>query len=584
MQRPSFPAPLCKKVVVCGNERPVFRQVRLYARIRSMSQASRLPVARAPRLEVLRPVLTRWRWAAVPLGALYLILLAARFRGVVATTNLDADAVSGPVIGEFFGWAGPHAHVVLGTFGWYSTLLFELATKFLPLHRAVWEIAPYLMAMTGVGLAAWSVWQVAGRWAASVTAVALICAAPPTLHLLLSMTQHGPDWFCCALLAAFLVLLERRATRLRGSLLGLLTVVVGTIVGLNAASDLLVAIAGLAPFVLAVLVSFALARSENSVRALKVTLAMLAAAGISWALTDVVMSGLSIGPQPGVHTTKLAAIDQLGHNFRLWWQSIATLGNGDFLNRSVSFTSGLAVVCAAITIVAVVLLPRAAWRELRHRARAKNWPAAPDRLALAVFWCSSAILLSAAFLFSAIPLDIHADRYLVGLIFAAASVIPVLAAGHRGKQAAVVLGTCVFALGAITSMVQGAYTRNTGRYPPTALANQIASVAAAHHLSYGYASYWDAPAITWATKLRLRVFPVSVCDQNSRLCQFDLHTISSWYTGRPGIRSFLLVDPAQPLVRAPTPDLGSATSVYHIGRITMYVYPYDLATKIVPIQ
>ena len=283
------------------------------------------------------------------------------------------------------------------------------------------------------------------------------------------MTQHGPDWFCCALLAAFLVLLERSAARLRGSLLGLLAVVVGMIVGLNAASDLLVAIAGLGPFVLAVLVSFGLARSENSVRALRVTVAMLAAVAISWALTDVVMSGLSIGPQPGVHTTDLAAIDQLGHNFRLWWQSIATLGNGDFLNRSVSFTSGLAVTCAAITIAAVVLLPRAAWRELRHRAGASNWPAAPDRLAFVVFWCSSAILLSAAFLFSAIPVDIHADRYLVGLIFAAAAVIPVLAAGHTGKQAAVVLGTCVFALGAITSMVQGAYTRKHGTLSPDRL-------------------------------------------------------------------------------------------------------------------
>ena len=30
----------------------------------------------------------------------------------------------------------------------------------------------------------------------------------------LSMTQHAPDWFCCGLLAAFVVLLERRAATL----------------------------------------------------------------------------------------------------------------------------------------------------------------------------------------------------------------------------------------------------------------------------------------------------------------------------------------------------------------------------------
>ena len=74
----------------------------------------------------------------------------------------------------------------------------------------MWEIAPYLMALAGAGLTAWSVWQVAGPFAASLTAVLLVCAAPATLHLLLSMTQHAPDWFCLGLLAAFLVLLERR--------------------------------------------------------------------------------------------------------------------------------------------------------------------------------------------------------------------------------------------------------------------------------------------------------------------------------------------------------------------------------------
>ena len=114
---------------------------------------------------MLRSVARSWRWAALPLGVLYLVLLAARFRAVIASTNLDADTVAAPVIGELFGSAGPHAHVVLGTFGWYSTLLYELATKWLPLHRVVWEVSPYVMALTGAALTAWSVWQISGRWA-----------------------------------------------------------------------------------------------------------------------------------------------------------------------------------------------------------------------------------------------------------------------------------------------------------------------------------------------------------------------------------------------------------------------------------
>ena len=108
-------------------------------------------------VEMARGVLGGWRWAALALGVLYLVLLAASLGAVIATTNLDADAVSAPVIGELFGSAGPHASVVLGTFGWYSTLLFELATKWLPAHREVWEVGPFVMAVGGAALVAVSV-------------------------------------------------------------------------------------------------------------------------------------------------------------------------------------------------------------------------------------------------------------------------------------------------------------------------------------------------------------------------------------------------------------------------------------------
>jgi hypothetical protein len=510
----------------------------------------------------------------------YLVLLAAQFRGVITTTNLDADTVSAPVIGELFGSAGPHASVVLGTFGWYGSLLFELATKWLPLHRQVWELAPYAMALAGAALVAWSVWQIAGRWAASLAAVLLICAAPDTLHLLLSMTQHAPDWFCCALLGAFLVLIERRVLSVRPPLLVVITVAVGAIVGINAASDSLVTIAGLVPFVLAVLAGFVAVRGPSSVRAIRVALAMLVIVAISWVITDAVVSSLSVGPEPGLDTTRLATGGQIGTNFRLWWQSVAVLGNGDFLGRNVSFSSALAAGCAVLSITAVVLLPRFGWREFRARVTSTGQVTAPERLTFVVFWSTSAVLLTAAFLLSALPVDIHADRYLVGLVYAAAALIPVLAAGRSLTEAAALLGTCVFALSGVTSMAQRTSTRNTAHFPTPGLARQIAEIAASQHLKYGYAGYWDAAPITWSTRLRVQVYPVSICDQNGHLCRFDLHYISSWYTPREGIRSFLLIDPALPLLTAPTPDLGRPVAIYHVGRITMYVYPYDLAKRL----
>jgi hypothetical protein len=553
-----------------------------------------------------------WRWAALPFGLVYLILLAHQLDAVIRSTNLDADAVSGPVIGELFGAAPAHATIVLGEFGWYSTLLFELATKWFPHHRQVWEAAPYTMALAGAGLVAWSVWQVAGRWAAAQSAVLLICASPATLRLELSLTQHAPVWFCLALLGAFLVLVERHGERLRWPALVALVLIVGAIVGVNAGSDALVGVAGLAPFALALIGTAVRRRSRASVRALRIGLATLATAGVAWAITRIAMAALSVGPEPGLHPTRIA-LTRMGANFTLWWKSIAVLGNGNYFGRPLSFSSVLAAACAAVSIAAVAALPLLAWDRLRGRSPAtsrrvssttahgitarrvssradrgisstRSDQSDPARHAFDVFWCSSAVLLSLAFVVSAAPVDIHADRYLLGLLYAAAAVVPAAAAGHRRTEAAVLAATCVFALGGVVTLAQGASRQGSEFHTPvsTGLADQIARIATREHLQVGYAGYWDASPITWATGLRVRVYPVSVCDQGRHLCRFDLHFISSWYWPRPRTATFLLVDDrSSDSVTAPTPDLGRPTAVYAVGPIRMYVYGYDLATRIV---
>ncbi len=522
-----------------------------------------------------------WWWAAVPFAAVYLVLLATQFGSVITSSNLDADAVSGPVIGQLFGAAGAHAHVVLGTFGWYSTLLFELATKWLPAHRQVWEAAPYAMLLAGAALTAWSVYAIAGRVAASLTAVILICASPHALLLLLSMTQHSPVWFCLALLGAFLVLLERRGTRTRPLLLGLLALVVGIVIGANAASDPLVTVAGLAPFCLALVAATWLAPEGDRLRPALAAAVMLVVVAATWVGTDLLMSGLNVMPEHGQHTGRLASATKVGSNFRLWWQSITLLGNGDFLGRNLSFATGLAVICGALSIGAVALLPWLGWRELRGAAIARS-ARAPGRVAFLVFWCCSAALLSGAFLVSALPADAAADRYLVGLIYAAAAVVPAVAGRRPIAQAAVLVATCTFALSAVISMAQ----RHAATPPPQAPAQRvipsIERIASRQHLQVGYAGYWDAAPITWATHYHVLVYPVSVCDRGAHLCPFDLHFITSWYEPRAGVRSFLLTDSRSGLVPAPTPDLGRPLAVYRLGQATMYVYPYDVAQKLSP--
>src|SRR5207248_372629 len=181
------------------------------------------------------------------------------------------------------------------------------------------------------------------------------------------------------------------------------------------------------------------------------------------------------------------------------------LGNGDYFGRHLNFTVGLAVVCAVLSIAAVVLLPRIGWRELRLRSAAESDPPGHSvRLAFVVFWSSSALLLSLAFIVSATPVDLQAGRYLVGLIFAAAAVIPVVAAGRRLWTLTAVVGTCIFALAGTISMGQGIAAQTPGGVPPDWVASRVGEVAARNHLRTGYAGYWYAAPITWANHFRVQ--------------------------------------------------------------------------------
>lgn len=523
-----------------------------------------------------------WPWAAVPFGAIYLAFAAAHLGAVITNVNLDADVVSGPVIGQLFGSAPAHANVVLGTFGWYATLLFELATKWLPAHRQLWLAAPYAMALAGAAAAAWSVAAAAGWRAASLTLVLLICASPVVLHLELSMTQHAPVWFCLTILSAWLMALLGPQPVRRPRLMAGLGLIVGAVIGINAASDPLLTVSGLVPFAGALVLARLMFRTPASRRATALGMATLAAAGAFWGATLAVMSALSVSPEPGLSTTALALGPKVGSNVGLWLRSIAVLGNGDFFGHDLRFTSVLAVVCAGISIGAVMMLPRLGWAELRRAAgRWEPSPGGPARIALVVFWSASAVFLSAAFWVSNLPIDIHASRYLVGLVYAAAVVVPAVASRRIGTYAVALSGTCVVALAAVISMARASAAENSQGFPTPQLASQVSALAAREHAAAGYAGYWDAASITWSSRFRVRVFPVSICDRGQRLCRFDLHFISSWYEPRGRGRTFLLADRSLRLVPAPTPDLGRPSAVYQIGQLTMYVYPYDLATRIV---
>jgi hypothetical protein len=192
---------------------------------------------------------------------------------------------------------------------------------------------------------------------------------------------------------------------------------------------------------------------------------------------------------------------------------------------------------------------------------------------------------------------------LVGAIYAVAALLPLLAAGgnatSRGgvrvgdnarsqggvtvggnafARIVVTAGATIFALSGLVSLLNNEELESGN--PSYSLYNQVAQVAAAEHLTVGYADYWDAAPLIWSTHFKLRAYPVQDCAPN--LCWSALHMITSWYTPRPAQRTFLLANSAEPIPAAPMPNLGKPSIVHQIGTITMYVYPYDIASRMAP--
>jgi hypothetical protein len=532
----------------------------------------------------------RWRlgedhlWLApLVVTVAYLITFATQVSRLLAVTYLNADAASAPVIGQLYGGSAGSRSVILGHLGWYSTLLYELATRWMPLHRQIWEGSPYLMALLSVVLIVWALWRIAGRWSAIIAGCILVCAGPALLQLLLVLNNHAPTWFTFALLGPFLVLLELRIETLRRPLLLLAAVVVGVLLGANAASDVLLTLAGGGPFLLAAVAGWGIHRDRASARAAAVALATCVLALVVGLLVHAYVHHENIVSAVDARTSLFAAEEAIGSNFRLWWQSLAVLGDGDFFGLSLGFSTALEFVCAVLTIAGVVIVARVARTEVAASlAREPNAPVTPREratLAWSVYWAASLVVLSLAFIFSATPEGLSSDRYLVGALYAVAALVPLFARKRIALRVAASVAVTVYAFAGCLALAQQRIAEPVS--PTHQIANEITRIARKEGLTVGYGGYWDAAPITWSTHLGVKVFPVDDCEGNQHLCAFELHQITSWYKPRPRTRTFLLSDSTYPTPpSAPTPDLGAPVAVHQIGPVTMYVYPYDIASRL----
>jgi len=119
--------------------------------------------------------------------------------------------------------------------------------------------------------------------------------------------------------------------------------------------------------------------------------------------------------------------------------------------------------------------------------------------------------------------------------------------------------------------------------PGTSQAALLARYAKAHDVSYGFAGYWDAGDLTWATNFKVQIYPVYECTAtNNGLCESPVVHVTSWYVVRPGTRSMLIVnaDEPPPAVTGVDPAFGPPIASTTIGDLSVYVFNYDIAAKL----
>lgn len=517
-------------------------------------------------------------------AVVYVVVFVVKAAAIVRAGMLNADTASGPVIADLIGEAPAGREVVLGNFAWATSLWAQEAVGWLPGHRTLWEIGPYVVALATFGLVVDATRRVFdGRLALAVTGVVLLCAAPWTGSNLGSWTLHGPAAFAIALGGWAAVWLtadgarRREAAESRGAVRAparavVVGAVVGVVLGASATSDPLVWIGAVVPLV----ATLALA-GVGPVRARAVALAPIVAGILAGALVSALaMDATDLTARD--YPLSLAAPGDWPDNINILGKALAGLGNGDVFGLPFGAAKLLHLLGLGLTALAVVAVAVAVVRLVAATPHA----IAPLRAHVA-FWTIASLLLVASFVGSSAPEGIYSNKYLVGVLLGVAAVLPLVAERGRVAARAVLVGVALFALVGVGSLVRGEMTENPARFPGPALAKQLAAFAQARGLSVGYASYWDAMPLTWhaGEDAALRVYPVVECAPEHALCPLSFHRISSWYRPRGAVRTFLVMDPELRLEPLTGVDarLGRPESVDRVGRLTVYTFPYDIAAR-----
>ena len=524
----------------------------------------------------------------VPFGiaAAYLLVFVLQLSYNLRALGWVSDYTSGFTVTETVVRTGTDGQTVLASSGQWVSLWFGLLTARLPMHRELWTIAPTMLFLATALTIGWSVAQFASRRAAIFTVLIILVASPPALSIFMAAVNHNTLYPCTALAGAYLVWLTRGRARSRVLVFGV-PLLVGVAIGACLASDLLVGATALIPLLL-VAVMAGLRRQSLARTVALSAFATSAAALVTAKLTSALMKSFGFVTLPTPF--KVAKLSELGTQARLLFSGLRSIFNGDLgqaapgiPNSELGVASEVVMLFAFLMLLAVGVRTAGKFLWLGWR---KDESETKDQLARSlhiVYWVGSAVGACLAVWLTAemSAANIH-ESYYVTVIFSVAAVVPIVASQRRAARWLVAIGASIFFAAGFVGLA--------GNDPFLGSPPQIAkyeapirAIAGRYHATTGYAGYWDASSTTWSTGNRVVIRPVMLCRNSAGadICPFYMERVPSWYVPRRR-KTFLLVDTAEPWLNGLPPGLGSPVAAYAFGTMRMYIYSYDIDSRLGP--
>jgi hypothetical protein len=513
-------------------------------------------------------------WVPVMVGLLYAILLVVHAHDVVSSIYGDSDVAAPGVFAELSRHLASGAHIDLGNQPYYEEFLILVATRGLPFHRELWVGLPFAISAFGLAMFFWTARQVLGGWSAAVAAAALICLGTLGRHIFFAWGFHAIAAVHAVILAAALVWITPRIATISAWRLATLTLCLGVVSALPVASDHLFDVSGLVPFAVAAGLIAWRAEGRGRWGVLGFACGTVAVAVLGGNAVDAVMRARHVFSFP--ITFWFVSADHIGHNIGLLLQGFAAIPGGDFFGRQITLTNLPVLILGLLAICALGLVIVNISSRMRSALGAPVTPVT-GRLAYFSFWTTSLIATMLVYAGSTAAISVDTGRYLVCAYIAVAALLPAVVRGPRSRLA-LAAGISVFALASVYELQRRPAEATKGpSYTATAA---VVRFARAHGIRVGYADYWDAFALMWRSKFRLRVYPVSRClPLSPALCTHGI-SISSWYAPRPATPTMLIVDPANPGVAGADPRSGRPTATASVAGMTVYLYPYDISARL----